>query len=208
MKWKTKLVDWSIHRSDFINSLIEKRGYKSYLEIGVRDTRDNFDNIVCDDKVAVDPTFKSIRHPSIGKYHEITSDEFFKNNTSQFDIIFIDGLHLEYQVTKDIDNSLKCLNKKGCIILDDCNPSKKEHQFENYPGRGPWNGTVWKSFVKKRRDPNLRMFTIDTRNGLGYIQKGKPYNLLELDDDEVTWDNFNANRYSWLNLFPIWKIKL
>lgn len=193
---------------DLINALISKRGYKSYLEIGVRDTADNFDLIDCDKKVAVDPDFINICHPSINEYYKLTSDEFFQGNASQFDIIFIDGLHFEYQVTKDIDNSLKCLNKKGCIILDDCNPIKEAHQTESYGGIGIWNGTVWKSFVKKRRDPNLRMFTIDVYHGLGYIQKGKPYNLLELDDDEITWDNFNNNRYNWLNLFPSMNVKL
>ena len=195
-------------RTDLINALITKREYKSYLEIGVRDTTDNFDLINCDKKVAVDPNFENISHPSVNEYYELTSDDFFKDNTRQFDIIFIDGLHLEHQVTKDIDNSLKCLNKKGCIILHDCNPIKEEHQKDSYDGISTWNGTVWKSFVKKRNDPNLRMFTIDADHGLGYIQKGKPYNLLELDDNEVTWDNFNNNRYNWLNLFPIWKIKL
>ena len=48
-----------------------------------------------------------------------TSDEFFKNNTKIFDIIYIDGFHEAPQVYKDICNSWHCLNKNGIIICDD-----------------------------------------------------------------------------------------
>ena len=39
-------------------------------------------------KISVDPE-KNSEHLT----HEMTSDEFFEQNTDKFDVIFIDGLH-------------------------------------------------------------------------------------------------------------------
>lgn len=48
-----------------------------------------------------------------------TSDQFFKKNKIKFDLIYIDGNHLKSYVKREIKNSLKFLNKKGLIVLDD-----------------------------------------------------------------------------------------
>ena len=48
-----------------------------------------------------------------------TSDEFFLENKSIFDLIYIDGNHLFEFVKKDIENSLKFINNDGLIVLDD-----------------------------------------------------------------------------------------
>jgi len=48
-----------------------------------------------------------------------TSQEFFSNNKSKFDLIYIDGSHKYEDVLSDGRNALKCLNKKGIIIFDD-----------------------------------------------------------------------------------------
>ena len=47
----------------------------------------------------------------------MTSDEFFKNNKDQFDLIFIDGLHHYNQVKKDIINSVEVLKDGGIILM-------------------------------------------------------------------------------------------
>lgn len=154
-------------RFDIINSLIKKFDYKIYLEIGVRRAEDCFDKINVTDKDAVDPNplSKKINYP-------MTSDEFFKDNKKMYDIIFIDGLHQEYQVDIDIKESLKILNEEGTIVIHDCNPASKHRQTETSNG-GSWNGTVWKSFVKLRfTNPNLNMFTINTDQGCGIVRRG------------------------------------
>ena len=47
------------------------------------------------------------------------SNDFFNDNTNNFDLIIIDGDRSYAQVKKDLVNSLKCLTKSGLIILHD-----------------------------------------------------------------------------------------
>lgn len=156
-----------MNRTDIINYLIQKNKYKSYLEIGIRNPKDNFDLIKIGHKDGVDPA-GNCNYP-------MTSDEFFEkiSNSLKYDIIFIDGLHLEYQVDKDISNSLKHLNTKGTIVLHDCNPPDYKYQIETYDKNSAWTGTVWKSYAKLRiSSPNLKMYVVDTDWGVGIIQRG------------------------------------
>lgn len=187
-------------RTDFINFLIKSREYESYLEIGVRRTFENFDLIECLNKSAVDPNFLWIQNEYRHNYFKMTSDDFFKQNNEKYDLIFVDGLHLEYQVTKDIDNALECLNEGGCIIVHDCNPATEQCQIEEYDGVSAWNGTVWKSFVKKRSRKDLYMFTVDADYGLGFIEFGEQENLIDISEENITWENLEKNREDWLNL--------
>ena len=49
----------------------------------------------------------------------MTSNEFFLITQKKYDLIFIDGDHSSTQVTFDINNSWKILNKGGYLNLDD-----------------------------------------------------------------------------------------
>ncbi|HEX4839282.1 MAG TPA: hypothetical protein VFU89_02430 [Rhabdochlamydiaceae bacterium] len=60
----------SQQRTDLINYLIVKNGYKKYLEIGVADG-ENFRRINAPEKVGVDPS------PAASATYRMTSDEFF-----------------------------------------------------------------------------------------------------------------------------------
>ena len=102
--------DWGKYpnRSQLIQDIIDYKKYKSYLEIGCDDDV-NYNKIEIEKKIGVDPT----QGGNVRK----TSDEFFKDNKSYFDCIFIDGLHEYDQVKKDINNSLKFLEKGGVIFL-------------------------------------------------------------------------------------------
>ena len=115
-------------RYDLINALIKKHKYKKYLEIGVRDNF-CFNKIKIKDKSGVDP-MKDDWEIEKGKMtgwdsskvpvkYRITSDEYFEKYNHKYDIIFIDGLHENEQVYRDINNSLKCLNSGGTIIMHD-----------------------------------------------------------------------------------------
>lgn len=48
-----------------------------------------------------------------------TSDTFFKNNYSNFDVIYVDGYHYGPQVYKDCKNAWKILKNNGLLICDD-----------------------------------------------------------------------------------------
>jgi hypothetical protein len=181
-------------RTEIINHFIEKNGYDWYLEVGVHNGI-NFNNVKCKHKVGVDPDPTS--KATVFK----TSDEFFKENTIKFQIIFLDGLHLAIQLYKDILNSLACLNKGGVILLHDMLPPNKLAQ--DVPRvQGEWTGDCWMAFVwlrATRRD--LEMYTIDTDYGVGVIQKGSQ-ELLEIKEN-ITYENFEINKNAWLNLVGV-----
>jgi hypothetical protein len=177
-------------RTDVINFLINKYQYNSYLEIGVRNPEDNFNSINCAVKHGVDPEGKC--------EYVMTSDDFFSTNENIYDIIFIDGLHLEEQVQKDILNSLKFLNKNGTIVIHDCSPVKEEHQSEIY-NNGTWNGTTWKAWANFRMErEDLKMFVVNVDHGCGIIRRGKqevfPF------EHNLDFNFLNSNRKKLLNL--------
>lgn len=180
-------------RTDIINHLIKKNNYKRYLEIGVRDPESNLNLIDVEHKDGVDPA-GNCNFP-------ITSDDFFEqlDENVTYDIIFIDGLHLDYQVEKDITNSLKHLSEGGTIVMHDCSPIKEEHQVEEYVVGTTWNGTTWKAYVKFRMtDENLSMVVVDTDHGVGVITKGKQ--TLYPKSDVLDFKLLNENRKEILNL--------
>ena len=79
----------NFYRWDLIEYLIKKNNYKNYLEIGC-DKNQLFSKVNINNKIGVDPV-------SGGNVRK-TSDDFFKENKSSFDIVFIDGLHTYEQV--------------------------------------------------------------------------------------------------------------
>lgn len=185
-------------RTDIINLFIEKYGYKKYLEIGVFDTSSNFDKIIIENKVGVDPA-----NVKGGVQYNMTSDEFFKQNNENFDIIFIDGLHHSNQVYKDIINAINCLNDNGVIIMHDCNPTSQQMQM--IPRESvDWTGDCWKAFVKFRRThgENYEAFVINTDYGVGVIKKTDDIRRTSKLNDQcdLTYYNLVDNRREWLNL--------
>jgi hypothetical protein len=184
-------------RTELINFLIDRFGYQRHLEIGM-DCGKNFKKIKCKYKVGVDPAVGEYSHAN--PTYPMTSDEFFKQNKEMFDIVFVDGLHEHTQVYRDIVNSLNVLNDGGTIVCHDMNPLSEDMQAYPRPtGRGvPWNGDCWKAFVQLRMErSDLKMFVIDADWGLGIIQRGQQETIKET---ELTYENFDKNRNSWLNL--------
>ena len=186
-------------RWEIINWIIEKRGHKRYLEIGVKDGV-CFNRVKCDHKYGMDIK-PLIVNPNV---QTMSSDKYFESMPAVlFDIIFIDGDHHEEQVDRDIQNSLRCLSANGAIVMHDCDP--KEKQFANYerkPGQIVWSGTAYRSFLKLRHtDPGLAMFVVDIDWGCGIIQHGKQ-KLLDIPENP-TWEEFDRNKVSWLDLISV-----
>jgi hypothetical protein len=189
-------------RWEIINRIIEKKGYQNYLEIGVRDG-ECFKEICCENKIGVDP-YPASNHTT----HIMTSDTFFEqiDQNQKFDIIFIDGLHLDFQVDRDIENSLNHLSEGGTIVLHDCNPPTEHHAAESPiytpPANGAWNGTVYLSLIRLRlNNSNLKLVTVNDDWGVGILTKEKVNETLNVfPNDDLNWEFFDQNRNEILNL--------
>ncbi len=190
------VADDTMKRYDIINALISKYDYKSYLEIGVQ-KRVNFENVKnVATKIGVDP------EPKEPVDFEMTSDEFFRINRNQFDIVFVDGLHHQDQVYKDIVNSLAILNENGTIVCHDCDPIEEVHQI--VPREcGTWNGDVWKAWVRLRSErDDLEMNVIDTDYGCGVIRRGQQIPI-SIKRSELNWRNLQVHKEEWLSLITV-----
>lgn len=184
----------AMFRFDLINLLIERNAYQRYLEIGV-EGGDAVRAVRCALKHGVDP---ASRHATF----RVPSDEFFAGLAAEveYDCIFIDGLHEEEQVLRDIDNALRHLSAGGTIIVHDVNPPSAWHQrdYEEAKRNGcrQWNGTVWRAWVRLRASrPDLRMLMVDTDWGCGIIQRGsqrcidlpEPFTYAQLEQHRAEW---------------------
>lgn len=152
-------------RYELINYLIAVNNYKNYLEIGTQ-FGECFKSIGALYKECVDPEKRFE-----GLTHNMTSDEYFKQNDKNFDIVFVDGLHEEHQTSVDIHNALSILNPGGTIVVHDCLPHCEEFI------QVCWNGTVFRSIIDLRfNNPDLTVRVVDTDCGCGIIQKNPTNN--------------------------------
>ena len=146
--------------ANHINSEIDSYGLTKMLEIG-SDLGLLVESISIKSIFAVDPVrnykipFK-FRHI---KFFEMTSDEFFKNSSEDFDLIYIDGLHTYEQSFNDLINSIGRLRSGGpsLIYLDDVLPNDEfsclENPYDTFEGRkklhGHLNDLSWMGSVYK-----------------------------------------------------------
>ena len=182
-------------RYDIIKYLIKKNNYRSYLEIGVLG-RETLNQISVPIVHGVDPNGR-------GDYH-MTSDLFFEHYCNRlYDIIFIDGLHLAEQVSKDIKNSLTFLRQNGTIIIHDCLPTEEWHQLREGISGQPWTGDVWKAFADLRCErADLLMYTIDTDWGCGIIQQGSQATYIK-PQGGWKWEYYLQNRKQLMNIITV-----
>ncbi len=182
-----------------VNAFVKKHKYERYLEIGVY-RRKVYSNVACKDKTSVDPLCDS-------DYH-MMSDEFFANlkESIKYDLIFIDGNHMEDFADRDIKNSLDHLAEGGTILVHDCNPKTEFMQREYVEGMPPpWSGQVWRSFVNiKLRRNDLEMYVIDFDTGIGVIRRGQtdPIEDMIIFSD-ISYDFFDKHRKRLLSLLTV-----
>ncbi len=201
-----------IYRFDIINEVIRVNNFKNYLEIGVCNPSDCFDLVNCENKMGVDP---GVEFPDNPVKYQMTSDEFFSGLEKgfldldpgfQWDVIFIDGLHISTQVMRDVQNSLYHLKPNGFIFLHDCNPESYFMQREDYYVDGqqqPWNGTVWKVIYNLRSHRNdLVVNTINTDWGVGVIKRGNSLPI-RFDNPFYEYNQMSKNRYRDLGIIEM-----
>jgi len=187
-------------RWDILNRLAAHVQARRYLEIGVQ-TGASFHAVNVAEKVGVDPD------PTAKATVCMTSDEYFASldpldPAQQFDLVFVDGLHVREQATRDVRNALAHLSPRGAIVVHDCLPLLEEQQV--VPMRcGIWTGDVWKAWVDLRAELHDReMMVVDTDMGCGVILPAlaEVAEFSHPGDWDLTWERFVANRTDWLNI--------
>ncbi|MBQ3416085.1 MAG: class I SAM-dependent methyltransferase [Clostridia bacterium] len=185
------------NHTSILNKLIISKGYKSYLEIGVNDPKDNYDFILAKEKEGCDPG------KDFDYTYNMTSDEMFAqmDENKKYDLIFIDGMHTSEYSDRDITNAFKHLNKDGIICVHDTIPRSKEANLsydEYHKDINGWNGDVWKSIVKLNCS-GIQFFTLDCGDyGITIILYSPGCENINLNDYVIncTYENyFNDNNF-------------
>lgn len=192
------------NRCDLIQHLIDHYGLSRYLEIGI-ERAETFNKINCPFKTGVDPA-ALVDFPKLVKQ---TSDEFFASHDFEFDIVFIDGLHLCEQVIRDIVNSWNCLKMGGFIVIHDCLPHVAiETNRVQPPHPWGWTGDVYKAVIWfKHAYPSVECFVLNMDWGLGVIAKTQDMKIAVSDhswtaDYDFDWLQKNLKE---LNIRTEWK---
>lgn len=158
-------INWRLvnyNRISVINLLLADKVDSRYLEIGCF-SNDTFDSVISSDKTGVDPVN--------GGTHRCTSDEFFATCADQkWDVIFIDGLHTYEQVSRDVRNSLRCLNANGWIVLHDMFPRDWLEEHVPVITNNAWTGDVWKVGFELSQSKDLEFKLIRIDMGLGVVR--------------------------------------
>ena len=127
-----------MNREELLNRIAASRNAERYLEIGIASGA-TFRTITCPLKHGVDP--------SASCTFRMTSDEFFVQCATTYDLIFIDGRHVADVVMRDIYSALRCLSRRGVVVLHDCMPSNEIEQRVPRESNA-WTGDVWKAFAQ------------------------------------------------------------
>ncbi len=201
-----------VTRLDIINYLIKARRYTSYLEIGMDNPAVHFQKVRCTEKESVDPYNLDSRYctdwtqEKLKEYlpfltYRMTSDQFFSAYPQKkYDVIFIDGLHLENQVDRDISNALKHLNPGGAVIVHDCLPTTPQSQSEENP-TGDWVGTVWHSIVKYTLYTPCNVKVIDTDWGVGIIEYTDDTDFVVPERLDMDYAHFLLHRNELMHIY-------
>lgn len=205
-------------RFELLKEIIKQKGYTKYLEIGIDDPDNCFNHIECEKKIGIDPyndtlgthqwnkkNLEEIKESIEGEWYEMTSDEFFKKKRNKFDLIFIDGLHQEDQVDRDIENSLKRLHEGGLIVMHDTNPQKEEVQTYTPKPGSSWMGNCYRSFWKLRMyREDLDLATLDIDTGFSLVRPGKndPFKAKGFKGN-MSYMYFKLNRAKILNFITL-----
>jgi hypothetical protein len=170
-KWKhnkdERVLEWDWTKTNYnrialVNLLVSKFKDPDYLEIGTAGANSLFDSVPAKRKVGVDPE----RGGNVRK----TSDDFFKDNSQKFDVIFIDGLHTYDQVRLDVINSIKSLKDGGWIALHDMLPRTWLEQHVPHISQGAWTGDVWKVAFELAKTEGIEFKILKIDHGVGVIK--------------------------------------
>jgi hypothetical protein len=185
-------IDWNqipYNRISVLNFLIKNSKIDTYLEIGC-DKNLTFDSIFLKNKIGVDP----VR----GGTHRMTSDNFFDENNTIFDLIFIDGLHHYEQVKRDVINSLNKSKSNSWIVLHDVFPRNAVEEHTPCITSGPWTGDVWKIVFDLMKINGIEFKIVLIDFGVLVIRKLQEkvdFNIAQNNQVDRNFDYFYSNRH-------------
>lgn len=185
-----------LDHTDVLMYLATKFGAKSYLEIGVQNPNNNFNNIPVQFKIGVDPD------PHANATFRGTSDEFFEQPTKPiFDLQFIDGLHHRDQVKRDFTNAYNNLSENGFIVIHDCNPKRQEITYIPRNGlRGEWTGDVYKFVAFELWEYPVNFVTLPFDQGICIVWKDKTVMGRTMTAQDTSWEYFHNHRKELLHI--------
>ena len=170
---------------DVIIEFVKFCDYTSFLELGIgaghlcsrlnNEIHENSHDIRLERIVGVDQDDKKdiLPHPrGKVKYFKTTTDEFFKDNTDQFDCVFIDAAHEYEQAHRDFDNSLKVLTENGLIFLHDTYPPSPAHTTPDSCG------DVYRTYLDLVEREDLEVINIPLHLGLCIVRRVDPNNRI------------------------------
>src|SRR5579871_460305 len=186
--WEWEKINYN--RIAVVNLLLNGFNDPAYLEIGCGPDL-VFNSIPAQNKKGVDPY--------LGGNIRKTSDDFFKENKSRFDVIFIDGMHTYEQVRKDVINSINSLNHGGWIALHDMLPRNWIEHHIPIISQGAWTGDVWKVAFELAQTEGIEFKILKIDHGVGVIKALRKNVKLkdltaELFDQEFSYYYDNLNR--------------
>lgn len=182
-------------RFDVINMIARQISAQSYLEIGVQ-RGETIGRVQTRERIGIDP------NPLAPATYTMTSDAFFAQLQARkrFDLVFVDGLHTAEQVVRDVENAMQHLSRNGVIVVHDCDPPTAASAEEQVASDGAWCGTVWRGWLKLRRD--LRGWfsaVVEADLGCGLLMRRRsavPYP----GSMPATWADLQSVRQDALNL--------
>ena len=185
------------NHTQLLNALALKHNLNKYLEIGVYNKANNYNKIICKNKVGVDPDVND------SEIRGMTSDDYFKEvlGKVEFDLIFIDGLHHADQVQRDFENSLKCLSDNGFIVIHDVLPENEAGTIVPRETK-QWWGDVYKWAMRVCDYINIGYKTCNIDNGCMIIWKEQGftgadnYKAVKL----YNWNDYKSFGYKLMNV--------
>lgn len=177
-------------RIDILKFIQGRKRSKNYLEIGCHKNEVFNEIVVSGEKVGVDP--------ARGGTLRMTSDDFFDQNETFFDLIFVDGLHIYEQLKKDVENSFRFLAPGGVIVLHDMLPLGASVATRERNTK-VWNGDVWRLNFNLINNENFNYHIVNMDMGCGIISKVKSNNISLSENIENNFDFFEQQ----INKLPI-----
>jgi len=154
-----------IYYVDFIAQLCRKREAAKYLEIGVQAGL-NLAGLEVKHAVGVDPGFclsvDPTQHKESLALYRMTSDAFFLNyDDSNFDLVFLDGMHVFEYLLRDFYNAEARSREGALVLIHDCLPFDGNMISRKGTG-GAWTGDVWKIVpILEKYRPDLKIVLVD-----------------------------------------------